>query len=161
VAHGGIYSELPNRVEELFLEKPLNFSEEIIKMPLMLLQLAPPAAVQIAETLLHTWIRGDLTRLEVELDRTAYIAVDEPDDEEKENLQLLKSIAARMKACPNMYASRSTDPGLDLCVDLLAHLSSRRDCPSWPRGPKQDLRTDLKRLVAVPQGRAVQNRIHL
>jgi len=102
-------------------------------MALMLLQRTAPAAVDIAERLLCTWVRGDLTPLQVELDRTAQSSLDEPDDEE--TLQLVKSIAARMKACPNIFASRSTDPGLDVCVDLLAHLSVRRDYPAWSRVP--------------------------
>lgn len=104
-------------------------------MALMLLRRRPPVAVHIAENLLHAWVRGDLDRLEVELDRTTESPFDEPDDEEMERLQLLKSIAARMKDCPNMFATRSTDPGLDLCVDLLAHLASQDNYAGWHRAP--------------------------
>jgi hypothetical protein len=102
-------------------------------MALMLVRRRPPAAAHIAENLLHTWIRGDRSRLEVELDRTTSSSLDEPDDEEMERLQLVKSIAARMKRCPNTYASRSTDPVLHLCVDLLAHLACRSNYPGWQR----------------------------
>jgi hypothetical protein len=131
----GIYSELPNRLDGLSLENTGNSSEEIVKMALMLVKRAPLPAVHIAEALLHSWIRGDLTKLERELHRTAHSPLEATDDEEKERLQLLKSIAVRMKTRTNLFAARATDPVLDLCVDLLAHLSIQRDYQDWPRVP--------------------------
>jgi hypothetical protein len=129
----GIYSELPSLPVRISLENSGNFSEETINMALMLLRRRPPAAGHIAKNLLHAWIGGDLSRLEVELDRTTASPLDEPDDDEMERLQLVKCIAARMKDCPNMFASRSTDPGLDSCVDLLAHLACQGAYTGWQR----------------------------
>lgn len=108
-------------------------------MALMLVRPTCPPAANVAETLLHTWIRRDPNRLQVELERTAQSALEQPDDEETEMLQLLKSIALRMKACPNMFASRSTDPGLDVCVDLLVHLVIRGDYPRVPGATREPI----------------------
>ena len=77
----------------------------------------------MAETLLHVWIGGDPVRLERELDRAESASVDSRDSEEGERLQLLKAVACRMRSCPDLFASRSADLGLDVCVDMLVHLA--------------------------------------
>jgi hypothetical protein len=64
-----------------------------------------------------------------ELRRSGYIEPDTDEGEEAERIQLLKAIAQRMQHCPNLFAPRSTDPGLDLCVDLLAHLAGHTTVP--------------------------------
>jgi hypothetical protein len=104
-------------------------------MAMMLLRRRLPAAAQLAENLLHTWTRGEFNGLELELNRAAKSPLDAPDDEERERLQLVKSIAVRMKDCPDVFAPRSIDPGLDSCLDLLAHVACRGNYPGWRRVP--------------------------
>jgi hypothetical protein len=48
-------------------------------------------------------------------------ADDRPDSEQ---LELLRSVAFQMKGCPDLYAERTADPRLGLCVDLLMHMAS-------------------------------------
>lgn len=81
-----------------------------------------PAARQ-AQALLRAWVCGDLARLQAELDRSTFFtpADGHPDSEQ---LELLQSVACRMRGCRDLYAERTTDPQLGLCVDLLMHLAS-------------------------------------
>ena len=85
---------------------------------------ASSIAVSRAQSLLRAWVCGDLNQLEAELDRSA-LAFDFSDAHpECERLGLLKSVACQMRTCPDLYAERSADPRLGLCVDLLVHLAS-------------------------------------
>lgn len=85
---------------------------------------SPSIAGRQAQSLLRAWVCGDLPRLQAELDRSTLIFTLGEDHPEAEQLALLKSVASQMRACPNLYAERSTDPQLGLCVDLLMHLAS-------------------------------------
>jgi hypothetical protein len=82
-----------------------------------------PLAVQQAQALLQAWVCGDLPRLKAELDRSTYIPLAGCYAHD-EQLELLKSVAGQMRTSPDLYAERTTDPQLGLCVDLLMHLAS-------------------------------------
>ena len=88
-----------------------------------------PLSTSLAEALLRAWIVGDAHKVSAELERSGYIESDLEEGEEAERIQLLKAIAQRMQNCPDLFAPRSTDPGLDLCVDLLAHLAGHTAFP--------------------------------
>ena len=81
-------------------------------------------AVRQAQSLLRAWVCGDLPRLHAELDRSAYVFTFPDAHPESEQLSLLKSVASQMRNSPDLYAERTTDPQLGLCVDLLMHLAS-------------------------------------
>ena len=83
-----------------------------------------PLAVRQAQTLLRAWVCGDLTRLKAELDRSTFLPVTAEGSTSDEQMELLKSVACQMKSCPDLYAERTADPQLGLCVDLLMHLAS-------------------------------------
>jgi hypothetical protein len=86
--------------------------------------LSPSIAVRQAQSLLRAWVCGDLTRLRAELDRSTFIPATSESHPECEQLELLKSVASQMRNCRDLYAERSADPQLGLCVDLLVHLAS-------------------------------------
>jgi len=88
-----------------------------------------PLSTSLAEALLRAWIIGDPDRVHQELVRTGFLEPEIDDSEEAERIQLLKAIVQRMQNCPDLFAPRSTDPGLDLCVDLLAHLAGHTSQP--------------------------------
>ena len=81
-------------------------------------------AVRQAQTLLRAWVCGDLPRLQAELDRSTFIFNGADTHPDSEQMELLKSVACQMRTCRDLYAERSTDPKLGLCVDLLVHLAS-------------------------------------
>jgi hypothetical protein len=81
-------------------------------------------AVRQAQSLLRAWVCGDLPRLRAELDRSTFLFPTTDAHPECEQLELLKSVASQMRNCRDLYAERSTDPKLGLCVDLLVHLAS-------------------------------------
>jgi hypothetical protein len=81
-------------------------------------------AVRQAQTLLRAWVCGDLPRLQAELDRSTFIFNGADTHPDSEQMELLKSVAYQMRTCRDLYAERSTDPQLGLCVDLLVHLAS-------------------------------------
>ena len=87
---------------------------------------APPRVVLQAQALLRAWVCGEISRLQMELDRSAFISLSGAGDgdAQEEHLALLKSIAYQMRCCQNLFAERTSDPQLGLCVDLLAHLAS-------------------------------------
>jgi hypothetical protein len=84
----------------------------------------PSVAVRQAQSLLRAWVCGDLPRLRAELDRSTFIPIISDAHPECEQLELLKSVAGQMRNCRDLYAERSSDPQLGLCVDLLVHLAS-------------------------------------
>jgi hypothetical protein len=88
-----------------------------------------PLSVSLAEALLRAWILGDPRKVSAELERSGFVEPDIEEGQEAERIQLLKAIAQRMRTCPNLFAPPSTDPALDLCVDLLAHLAGRTELP--------------------------------
>jgi hypothetical protein len=79
-----------------------------------------PAAV-LAKSLLDVWLSGDRARLHQELDRVSLIAGDEDVDD---RVELLKSIAMRMKESPDLFAARDESPRAGAWFDLLHHLSA-------------------------------------
>ena len=83
-----------------------------------------PIAVRQAQALLQAWVCGDLPRLHAELDRSTFLSTGAGSRPGSEQLELLKSVASQMRCCRDLYAERSTDPRLGVCVDLLMHLSS-------------------------------------
>jgi hypothetical protein len=98
-------------------------ADKLVVTPL--LESHPPSlAVRQAQSLLRAWVCGDLPRLRAELDRSTFILPPSDSHPESEQLELLKSVASQMRNCRDLYAERSTDPQLGLCVDLLVHLAS-------------------------------------
>ena len=88
-------------------------------------EICPPSlAVRQAQSLLRAWVCGDLPRLRAELDRSTFVLSPSDSHPECEQLELLKSVAGQMRNCRDLYAERSSDPQLGLCVDLLVHLAS-------------------------------------
>jgi hypothetical protein len=84
----------------------------------------PSVATRQAEELLRAWVCGDLPKLWEELERSEHIGAAADADPDIEHLELLKSVASRMRCRPDLFAERSMDPQLGLCVDLLMHLAS-------------------------------------
>ncbi len=91
--------------------------------------IARSLSTSLAESLLRAWIIGDAERVHIELHRSGFVETDFDEGEEAERIQLLKAIAQRMRDCPDLFAPRSADPGLDICVDLLAHLAGHTAYP--------------------------------
>jgi hypothetical protein len=85
---------------------------------------SPSLAARQAQALLRAWVCGDVPRLRAELDRSTFISLAAEDRPDCEQLELLKSVACEMRCCPDLYADRTEDPQLGLCVDLLMHLAS-------------------------------------
>jgi hypothetical protein len=87
---------------------------------------SPSRAANQAQTILQAWVCGDLPRLRAELDRNvlSFAAADSHPDSEQ--LALLRSVICQMRSSRDLYAERTSDPQLGLCVDLLVHLASSR-----------------------------------
>ncbi|HEY4085592.1 MAG TPA: hypothetical protein VGM43_06615 [Bryobacteraceae bacterium] len=79
-----------------------------------------PAAV-LAKSLLDVWLSGDRARLHQELDRVSLILGDEDVDD---RVELLKSIAMRMKESPDLLTASDESPRAGVWFDLLHHLSA-------------------------------------
>ncbi len=81
-------------------------------------------AAMLARTLLDTWLSGDLCRLHRELERLA--AAPEPSDagDERDRVDLLRSLARRMREASDLYEPRSGSPRTGTWLDLLVHLST-------------------------------------
>jgi hypothetical protein len=62
--------------------------------------------------------------LHAELDRSTFLSAVCEVHRDSEELELLKSVAYQMRSCRDLYAERTADPQLGLCVDLLMHLAS-------------------------------------
>jgi hypothetical protein len=88
-----------------------------------------PLSISLAGALLSAWILGDARKVSAELDRSLLTEPVILDGQEAERMQLVKAIAQRMRTCPDLFAAPSTDPALDLCVDLLAHLAGNPGLP--------------------------------
>jgi hypothetical protein len=79
--------------------------------------------------LLDVWLSGDHARLRQELDRVSrdsLISCDliSRDEDEDDRVELLKSIAMRMKESPDLFATRGENPRVGVWFDLLHHLSA-------------------------------------
>ena len=90
-------------------------------------QPATIASAELAKALLGAWLGGEPTELERELERSCrYTPVNsnpENDAEERERLELLETVAARMKSYPSLLEDKPLDIPLVLCLDLLLHLA--------------------------------------
>jgi hypothetical protein len=82
-----------------------------------------PAAA-LAKSLLDVWLSGDHARLRQELDRVSGASLISSDEDEDDRVELLKSIAMRMKESPDLFASRGENPRVGTWFDLLHHLSA-------------------------------------
>jgi len=83
----------------------------------------------LAGDILRAWAREDMNGLEAQWSRTLNCIAAQPHGVEGEHRMLLRAIVSRMKRCRSLFARRHEDPGLDLCIDLLAHLVSRETAP--------------------------------
>ena len=83
-------------------------------------QFTCPAA-GLAKSLLRVWLSGDHPRLSEELDR---IALAPAADEDSDRIELLKSIAWRMKHASDLSRRRCESPRTAAWLDLLHHLSA-------------------------------------
>jgi len=81
-----------------------------------------PAAA-LAKSLLDVWLSGDQARLRQELDHVSHVSLISNDEDEDDRVELLKSIAMRMKESPNLFATRDESPRVGIWFDLLHHLS--------------------------------------
>jgi hypothetical protein len=81
-----------------------------------------PAAV-LAKSLLDVWLSGDPARLRQELDRVSGASSIPGDEDGEDRVELLKSIAMRMKESPDLFATCDESPRAGVWFDLLHHLS--------------------------------------
>lgn len=81
-----------------------------------------PASV-LAKSLLDVWLSGDHRRLRVELENVERMAVPVSSDDEWDRVELLKSIAGRMRESSDLFATRAESPRIGTWFDLLRHLS--------------------------------------
>jgi hypothetical protein len=82
-----------------------------------------PAAV-LAKSLLDVWLSGDHHRLRQELDHVTRVPQAPADDEERDRVELLRSIALRMTESTDLFATRGENPRVGVWFDLLHHLSA-------------------------------------
>jgi hypothetical protein len=88
-----------------------------------------PSPGNQAEFLLQAWICGDPAGLERVFDHIGNSRVLPFDRTENMRLELLRVVARGLRACPDLYAQRSTNPVLGLYVDLLSFLSNETPIP--------------------------------
>lgn len=81
-----------------------------------------PAAA-LAKSLLDVWLSGDHARLRQKLDHVSHFSLSCEDEDEDDRVELLKSIAMRMKESPDLFATRTESPRVGIWFDLLHHLS--------------------------------------
>lgn len=93
------------------------------------LSLTNASPVNQAEVLLEAWICGDTAGLEEAFDHIGHSRVRSIDRTEHTQFELLRAVARGLKACPNRYAPRSTNPVLGLYLDLLIFLSNDAPAP--------------------------------
>lgn len=84
-----------------------------------------PACEDLARALIRAWLLGDAGRFHLEIERASAVDLELEDNEERERRELLQSIAQRLKRCPDPFADRAADPGLDLCINLLTNFIAR------------------------------------
>jgi len=86
-------------------------------------QCACPAAA-LAKSLLEVWLSGDRYRLRLELERVSLTRDLAAAGDEADRIELLKSLAGRMRDSSELFTSRSDSPRVGIWLDLLTHLSS-------------------------------------
>jgi hypothetical protein len=82
-----------------------------------------PAAA-LAKSLLDVWLSGDHARLRRELDHVSRVTRVADNEDEDDRVELLRSIAVRMKESPDLFAARAENPRIGIWFDLLHHLSA-------------------------------------
>jgi hypothetical protein len=82
-----------------------------------------PAAA-LAKSLLDVWLSGDHARLRRELDHVSCVSPISNNEDEDDRVEMLKSIALRMKESPDLFATRDESPRVGVWFDLLRHLSA-------------------------------------
>lgn len=91
-------------------------------MTLCSAQYCCPAAT-LAKSLLEVWLSGDRCRLRLELQHVSMTPVPSEEDDEWDRIELLKSIAWRMRHASDLFAPRCESPRTATWLDLLDHLS--------------------------------------
>lgn len=86
-------------------------------------QCACPAAA-LARTLLEVWLSGDRYRLRLELERIALTGEFPATSDESDRIDLLKSLARRMRESSELFTLPSDSPRVGIWLDLLNHLSA-------------------------------------
>jgi hypothetical protein len=88
-----------------------------------------PAAA-LARSLLEVWISGDRYRLRLELERISLIEGpglmedSGANSAEAERIELLRSLARRMRESSELFAARAESTSVGTWLDLLDHLSA-------------------------------------
>jgi hypothetical protein len=77
-----------------------------------------------AEDLLRAWVSGEPAKVNAELEHSISLPFAPCDTGEEERRHMLQAVAGRMRRCPDLFASRSRDGVLEVCVRLLSHLVS-------------------------------------
>jgi hypothetical protein len=98
-------------------------SEEIVTMRSGFSQCACPAAA-LAKSLLDVWLSGDRYRLRLELERISLTQDLPATSDESDRIELLKSLARRMRESSELLTPRSDSPRVGIWLDLLNHLSA-------------------------------------
>ncbi len=80
-------------------------------------------ASTMAKSLLDVWLSGDQSRLRMELDRVTRMPMSPDNDDESDRIELLKSMAERMRETSDLFAPRRESPHVGTWLDLLNHLS--------------------------------------
>ena len=87
------------------------------------LQYACPVS-DLARSLLNVWLSGDRYRLRLELDRVTQMPISAEPDEEWDRVELLKSLAQRMREASDLFTPRSESPRIGVWLDLLHHFAA-------------------------------------
>ena len=81
------------------------------------------AAATLAKSLLELWLSGDQLRLRRELEHLTRMPRLPGRDDEADRIELLRSLAWRMKEASDLFAPRSESPRAGTWLDMLDHLS--------------------------------------
>jgi hypothetical protein len=82
---------------------------------------------RLAAMLLDAWLSGDQYRLVWELDRMAALPRIPCDGAEGDRMEILTGIACEMQTHADLFAPRSASARIGVWMDLLDHLSDRRN----------------------------------
>ena len=99
-----------------------------------------PYYARLAETMLRSWIGGDIVKLRRELDSTANSWWWPKNQIDRYRLELLRVVARGMRNCPDLYEQRATNPMIGTYLDILEALSTT----SSQRGDSADRLTLVK-----------------
>jgi hypothetical protein len=84
----------------------------------------------LAAKMLNCWLSGDHYRLSRELDEMLYLPLQaeggHEGDDEGDRVEVLRSMAHRMKADGELFAPRNSNARVGLWIDLLDHFSRPR-----------------------------------